>query len=566
MLFAFCGFNLLHHHHMNMVAVVAHLPWLLATADMIIVEERTQARAAAFAGMSLLIGSALLLGFPQAVWWDLLALAAFAAWRAHGERRWRRLAPCAAAIGIGVLLGSIQVVPSADAAAHSSRASLTGDLARDFALSYSLHPLNLLQVWAPYSLEGGVYDRFEFPWFHELGIYSGALLPVAAIWVWLRRRALPERRSLIVAATVFAAFALILALGRHGGVGWLLTYLPVLGSLRAPARYIMLTQFALVILAAIALDDLRAIVAGRAEPPAGSVAPLWIPAGLSLATFVLNLHVRPYDLPTFARAAVAGPGVLFVVATTVLVFVAGRRAQWAMAPLIVLTAADLGWWGVRYVYQDKPKTIRALLQDAAAPPPGDGPAYATAPAEARVEGPFCCDLLVMKGYRLTSGYLGLFPATHHPLRSDETLRLSGTQWRIDAKGVRVPWPGGLPRARLADESGAPSTGTARVVTDRPGRIAVDVDAAGSRILALTERFHDGWTAWADGRQLRTVPVEEDFLGAAIDAGVHHVEFRFLPRSFVVGAVGSLAGLVLLAGAVVFLLRSSKPAHRSRVVT
>ena len=39
MLFAFSGFNLLHHHHLNMVAVVAHLPWLLAAADMLIVED-----------------------------------------------------------------------------------------------------------------------------------------------------------------------------------------------------------------------------------------------------------------------------------------------------------------------------------------------------------------------------------------------------------------------------------------------------------------------------------------------------------------------------------------------
>ncbi len=33
MLFAFSGFNLLHHQHLNMVAVVAHMPWLLAAAD-----------------------------------------------------------------------------------------------------------------------------------------------------------------------------------------------------------------------------------------------------------------------------------------------------------------------------------------------------------------------------------------------------------------------------------------------------------------------------------------------------------------------------------------------------
>ena len=550
MVFAFSGFNLLHHHHLNMVAVVAHLPWLLAAADMVIAEERRPRRAVGFAGMSLIMGSAFLLGFPQAVWWNLIALVAFAAWRAHDTHRWRRLAPCAAAVGIGVLLGSIQIVPSADAAAHSVRASLT----RDFALSYSLHPLNLVQLWAPYSLEGGVYGRLDFPWFHELGIYSGAILPVAAIWVWLRRRALAERRSLIIAATAFAALTLLLALGRHGGVAWLLTYLPVLGSLRAPVRYIMLTQFALAILAVVALDDLRAIVAGRSEPPAGSLAVLWIPAALSLATFALNLPILPDDSQTFANARVAASGVAFMIAMTALVFFAGRRAHWAMGPLIILTAADLAWWGVRFVYWEKPKTIVALLQDLA-PPPGNGPIYAAAPEAALEEGPFCCNLPVMKGYRLTSGYVALFPATRHPLYGDEAMRLSGTRWTIDATGTRVPWPGGVPRARLTDESGAPSTGTARVAADRPGRIAVDVDAAGPGILALTERFHDGWTASVDGRRLRVVAVEGDFLGAAIDAGSHRVEFRFMPRSFVVGAAGSLAGVVLLAVAVFFLRRA-----------
>ena len=77
-------------------------------------------------------------------------------------------------------------------------------------------------------------------------------------------------------------------------------------------------------------------------------------------------------------------------------------------------------------------------------------------------------------------------------------------------------------------------------------------------IALTERFHNGWTASADGRPLPTVAVEGDFLGAAIDAGVHHVEFRFLPRSFVVGMVGSCAGVVLLAGALFFLRRADGP--------
>ena len=44
MLFAFSGFNLLHHSHLNMVVIVAHMPWLLAAADVLIANERKLAK------------------------------------------------------------------------------------------------------------------------------------------------------------------------------------------------------------------------------------------------------------------------------------------------------------------------------------------------------------------------------------------------------------------------------------------------------------------------------------------------------------------------------------------
>ena len=129
MLFAFSGFVLLHHHHINMVAVVAHLPWLLGAADVLIVEDARRLRRLAFAAVALILGSAFLIGFPQALWWDAIALAAFAALRAGERRRWRHLLPLAAAVAIGVILGGIQILPSADAVAHSDRAGATGAFA-----------------------------------------------------------------------------------------------------------------------------------------------------------------------------------------------------------------------------------------------------------------------------------------------------------------------------------------------------------------------------------------------------------------------------------------------------
>ena len=109
MLFAFSGFNLLHHHHVNMVAIVAHMPWLLGAADLAIVDERRRMRTLAFAAIALILGSEFLLGFPQAVWWNVMTLAAFGLFRASETGRWRRLLPCAAAVLIGTLLGGIQL-------------------------------------------------------------------------------------------------------------------------------------------------------------------------------------------------------------------------------------------------------------------------------------------------------------------------------------------------------------------------------------------------------------------------------------------------------------------------
>ena len=63
------------------------------------------------------------------------------------------------------------------------------DAGSDFALTFSLHPLNLLQLWSPYFFEGGAYGG-ESHTFHEYGIYSGAILMVSCIWVWIRRDAL----------------------------------------------------------------------------------------------------------------------------------------------------------------------------------------------------------------------------------------------------------------------------------------------------------------------------------------------------------------------------------------
>jgi hypothetical protein len=557
MLFAFSGFLLLHHHHLNMVAVVAHLPWLLAAADMLLVEEARGARRRAFAAVALILASAFLLGFPQAVWWDALTLGAFAAWRAADTRRWRALLPLATAIGVGVLLGGIQIVPSADAVAHSDRAALP----LDFATTFSLHPLNLLQLWSPRALAGGIYSEADAPWFHEFGIYSGAILPLGLVWVWLRRDANPTRRTLITWTTVFAAVMGVLMLGRYGGVARLLGYLPVLGAMRAPARYVVLLQFALAILATVTVEDLVAIRERRADPPAGWLPALWIPALLGVATTVaVNAHVSPYARREAATVAEAAPGVALIALISVLVVLAARRVPWALTALIVTTAADLGLYGIAFVYREPAMTIPRFLVVVKAAPASTADSYAAAPED----GVVAKNALVLKGYRLSTGYAGFFPAVRHPIGGRTALALSGTRWTFTPNGARSAYADGVARVRVLDADGRlDGSAFAQLHADRAGWLDAEVRAAGPRILAFTERFHDGWTATADGRPLPVVPVEGDFLGCRVDAGVRRVELRFRPRSVRDGAIVSGLGALALAAVLWRWPRAAQPLRDGR---
>ena len=99
----------------------------------------------------------------------------------------------------------------------------------------------------------------------------------------------------------------------------------------------------------------------------------------------------------------------------------------------------------------------------------------------------------------------------------------------------------------------PSTGP-RARHQRPGRLVADVYAQGSRTLAFTERYHDGWLATSDGATVPTVRVEDDFLGCLVPQGAHEVTLRFMPRSFVYGSMLSAFGILLLAAGVLLRWR------------
>jgi hypothetical protein len=552
MLFAFSGFLVMHHPHVNLVAVTAHLPWLLGSIDLVIAADRPRDRARGFAAVALVLASALLLGFPQAIWWTFLTAAPFVLLRAAQAGRWGRLVPAALAAATGLLLGGIQLLPTLDMAAESSRSLV----ARSFAVEISLHPWNILQLWAPYVFVDRVFSSGEALHVHEYAIYSGTLVMIAPLWLWLRRHERSAHRTLIVATAAFAAVMFVLALGQYGYLAFLFSHVPGVRWFRAPARYIFLVQFALAILAAVAVDDLLAL----ARPGSTSVAPALKPrrvallcsiAALSiLTTALLNAHwlTVPAKLPigpAFTAALWTAP----VVAVTIAFLLAARGIRWGLVALIALSAADLGASGLEYVYRQPPQTIDSLSQGLSPGAPG---------THGRVVANWL-NRPVLKEYRLIGGYVGLYP--NIPFDSLEFRQRAGAQWAIGDHGRLTPlsWVAS-PRADLllGDASGEKDEGSTRMIEDRPGRLVVATSGPVRALLATTERFHEGWRATVDGTPTRTRSVD-GFIGCMVGAGQHQVEFRFMPRSFVRGAMMSAAGAVFLALGVLVTLRRERPA-------
>jgi hypothetical protein len=582
--FAFSGFQLVHLNHLNVVAVAAHMPWVLHAGDVLMTDSDPRRRAIAFAGVALLFGSQLLLGFPQGVWVSGLAFGWLVIFRAATGTPLPRAALACAAVFPGILIGGAQLLPTLDAVRTSFRAATTFD----FRLTFSLHPLNLVQLFSPYAFSQRVYTPWADEWFvHEFGLYNGAIATQSLFWIAMRWRSLRHRR-LATGMLCLAAIGLILALGRYGGVYPFLAQLPGLASLRAPARHIALVHFALAVLSAIALEDAFALAsAGRPLPfrrlwplavaPAVGVALAALAVAATGSAWATSIHLRGrHMMPALAGVA--------VIAATGMILAACARGRRRAAPLlVVLIAVDLACWGTRYAYSEAPVPIRAVMPAGGFPPAG-AQGDLVHPQVVLTE----MNKYPLRGFRSSLAYLGLTQSSILDPASAAGQRVAGVRWNWTAHGW-LALDDTLPRARLVADRRVSSdpaadlatidpaktalvdvrtdpisgvAGTSTIVRDDAGRIMIQTNAPAPQLLVLAERFHEGWRGDADGVPVHIVRAYGDFMGMVVPAGAHSVRLAFAPASFRYGLWATFAGLLLLLGAAIGIAFSEDRGRRS----
>ncbi len=248
--FALAGFALAHIGQVNVVASMTWFPLILY-----LIEKGLQKDAYSyFLWAGLVLGLQFLAGFLMVSLFTITL--AFFYVMLHPQEAGRSMRGMLRVLGmfgvflvIGFGLGAIQNLPSVELVKESVRA---GGLNPSSASQYNFPPLNIISFVFPFFF--GTPARYWGPWnIAEVHAYVG-ILPVMLAPAALFRKASWHAKFFLGAGLT----AFILSFGKLGYLYSLLHRLPGYSVLKEPARFVMIVDFALIILAAIGLDRLLA--------------------------------------------------------------------------------------------------------------------------------------------------------------------------------------------------------------------------------------------------------------------------------------------------------------------
>jgi len=240
---------------------------------------------------------------------------------------------------IAFAFAALMLIPAYEMTRYTGRAGLN----YDEAALYSLPPAGLLGLIVP-----GLWGRGAGAWAPwprvEVG-YAGVLtLALAVVGVALKRK--NERRAERVFLGIAVLVAFLVALGGYAAVhGWLYRLVPGFASLRAPARIVMLADFALAVLAGLGLDALVSPLARYARSVVKTLGRVvvWIAIGLAVVGLPLSyllIAQTAYDEGLQHRYMLVMNAVVLGVALLVAssLVLAARRRRWASPDRIALAA------------------------------------------------------------------------------------------------------------------------------------------------------------------------------------------------------------------------------------
>src|SRR5215470_5533933 len=330
--FAFNGFMIAHLGHTGVVQSAALLPVLLVCLE----RQRETVRFGALAGGAAAIAIAIFAGHPQVPLLLVLTGAVYTAFVALADRpasRWRFALAGAATLACGLLLGAVQLFPTAELADESVRAAPTFEQFVSFALPVQQIPMMLMPFLFGGNWDHAYFGEWSLP--HELCGYTGLaalMLAAAALrYVW--------RDRLTLFWLVVAVVSFLLTLGAATPLARLAYHIPVVNLFRGAARNFLLFDMAIAVLAAQGLSCAGAALRGPLVAAALAVGGATLAVAGLAVVYGQRIWGRLADanlpggfsLPLLADAfSLRNPALLvpivLAVATTLAVLAMARRA------------------------------------------------------------------------------------------------------------------------------------------------------------------------------------------------------------------------------------------------
>ncbi len=253
--FGFSDVFLVHFGNENLLAAIAWLPWVLWGAT-VVTPTGAGTRPRARVLVALFLGLSVLAGHPQMSLYVVLALGLYLLlWgllAAEGARHWRYWIQVARTwvppVAVGMAIGAVVLVPGWDVARFSERATWSYGQ----AVGFSLAPGQLVGLLVPgflgrgAQLYWGVWPRVEIGY---VGVMTLFLAALGVLRYWTRTTQVWLALSVV---------AFLFSMGVYTPVhGWLTAIFPPLKAVRAPARFVVVMDLGLALLAAVGLEVLQ---------------------------------------------------------------------------------------------------------------------------------------------------------------------------------------------------------------------------------------------------------------------------------------------------------------------
>lgn len=254
-------FSLLEAGHNTKFRSIMYMPLVFLAVDYLFERRNLLSLLLASVALSLQLRA----NHPQIIYYTWIMLALYWLFNATGYLRERELKRIwitgllfAGAIAIALALVAQPYLSNYEYARFTIRgaegAEGGGGLPKDYATSWSFHPLEMLTFLIPsfFGLRGAYY----WGWmpFTSTSMYMGLVPLLFVVLALIYKR--DER--LVRFLALLSVVALLISFGRH--LPWLshllLTYLPYFNKFRAPSMILSLLQFSVAILAAYGIDFL----------------------------------------------------------------------------------------------------------------------------------------------------------------------------------------------------------------------------------------------------------------------------------------------------------------------